>query len=104
MMLFALVRRLKRATRESSCRLRRGEDCHGGAHRLVGRIADAVELGLGVHHRETNDRLVPHGTRLCPRAPRQELALRIRGALISASTGCWCRSLRLNDLEWPHSA
>src|SRR5262249_15686342 len=47
--------------------------CRRGARRLVGRIA--VELGLGIRHRETSDRLVPRGPRPRAPAPRQELAL-----------------------------
>jgi hypothetical protein len=86
---FASVSGLKKATRRSSCWLRRGDDCRRGAHRLVGRIADALGLGFGVRHRETSDRLVPHGFRPRRRAPRQESTLRIRGRPLGG--GCRCR-------------
>src|SRR5712671_7369614 len=69
----------EKTTRESSCWLRRGDNCRRGAHRLVGRIADAVELGLRLRHHETRGGPVPHGPRSRARAPRQELALRARG-------------------------
>src|SRR5262249_19081509 len=71
--------RAKKATRESSCWLRRGDNCRRGAHRLVVRIADAVELGLGHHHHETRGGPVSYGPRSRARAPRQELALCARG-------------------------
>src|SRR6266550_6186417 len=71
----------EKATRESSCWLRRGDNCGCGAHRLVGRIADAVELGLRIRRHETRGGPVPRSPRSRARAPRQELALRARGWL-----------------------
>src|SRR6266446_5276069 len=69
----------EKTTREPSCWLRRGGNCCGGTHRLVGRAADAVEMGVGLRHHEADDGFVPHGPRSRARVPRQELALWARG-------------------------
>jgi hypothetical protein len=44
-------RRSHETTRESSCRLCRGDNCRRGIHRLVGRTAGAVELGPRLRYR-----------------------------------------------------
>ncbi len=66
-------------TRGSSCWLCGGGNCRGGAYRLVGRAAAAVELEPGLRHHETGDGFMPRRPRPCAHAPRQGLALRIRG-------------------------
>src|SRR5215813_8814640 len=72
-------RRSEETTSESGCWPRRGDDCRRGARRLVDRVAAVVELGLGLRQHETGNGFVPHGPRSRTRAPRQELALRVRG-------------------------
>src|SRR5262245_45236665 len=59
----------EKTTRESSCWLRRGDNCRRGAHRLVAGIADAVELGLNLRPHETRGGPVPRVPRSCARAP-----------------------------------
>jgi hypothetical protein len=63
----------EKAIRESGCWLRRGDNCRRGAHRLVGWIADAVGLGLGIRRHETGDCLMPRGPRPRARAPGKKL-------------------------------
>src|SRR5262249_4576562 len=69
----------EKTTRESSCWLRCGGNCCRGARRRVGRVAAAVELGLGLPRYETVGSFVRCSPWSRARAPRQGFALRVRG-------------------------
>src|SRR5258708_13056264 len=59
----------EKTTRESSCWLRRGGNCCGGVHWLVGIATIPVDLGLRLPNREPSDALVSRGPRPPPPPP-----------------------------------
>src|SRR6266404_2089894 len=82
----------EQTTRESSCRLCRGDNWRCGVHRLVGIATFAVELGRGLTPHETHDGVVPHGPWPRAYASQQGLAL------------CGRSRLGRNDGRCAHSA
>src|SRR5260370_9583699 len=65
----------EKATRESSCWLRRRDNWGRGAHRLVGRIAATAELPPRLRRPQARGRPVPYGPPSRPPAPPLQLTL-----------------------------
>jgi hypothetical protein len=101
--LFALVGSLKRQRTSQAAGLAAAMIGAARAHRLVGRAAGVVELGVGLAPHETVGSFGRWSSRPCACASRQGLALRLRGR---SRRGCYrCARLGPGPVQyrpWRH--